>query len=80
MVRAVIAPTRTGRRVQHDLGALDAMAALARRTGVVVHVVVAREPGAAEHARRAGGAEGVPVSIDLMAGSLRARFDGCDGA
>ena len=80
MVRAVIAPTRTGLRVQHDLGALDAMAALASRTGSVVHVVVSREPGTAEHARRAAAAEGVPVSIDLLAGSLRARFDGCAGA
>ena len=52
------------------------MAALARRTGSVVHVVVSREPGAAEYARRAAAAAGVPVSIDLMAGSLRARFDG----
>jgi hypothetical protein len=72
----VIAPTQTGRRAQQDLGALDAMAALARRTGSVVHVVVSREPGAAEHARRAAAAAGVPISIDLMAGSLRARFDG----
>ena len=80
MVRAVIAPTRTGRRVRHDLAALDGMAALARRTGSVVHVVVSREAGTAEHARLAAAAAGVPVSIDLMAGSLRARFDGCAGA
>ena len=72
----MIAHTRTGKRVQHDLGTLDAMASLARQTGSVVHVVVAREPGAAEHARWAAAAAGVPVSLDLMAGSLRARFDG----
>jgi pyruvoyl-dependent arginine decarboxylase (PvlArgDC) len=72
----VIAQTWTGARVQHDLGALDAMAAFARRSGSVVHVVVAREPGTTDYARRAAAAAGVAVSIDLMAGSLRARFDG----
>jgi pyruvoyl-dependent arginine decarboxylase (PvlArgDC) len=52
------------------------MAGLARRTGSVVHVVVSREPGAAEYARRAAAAAGVAISIDLMAGSVHARFDG----
>lgn len=76
----MIALTRPGPRVQHDLEALEAMAAFARRSGSVVHVVVARQPGAAEHARRAAAAAGVPVRLDLMAGSMRARFDGCGGA
>ena len=63
-----------------DLGVLDAMAGLARRTGSVVHVVVSRQAGAAEHVRRAAATAGVPVSVDLIAGSLRARFDGCQRA
>jgi pyruvoyl-dependent arginine decarboxylase (PvlArgDC) len=61
--------------VHADLGALEAMAALARQTGSVVHVVVPRVPGAAQHARQVAAAAGVAVSVDLMAGSLRARFD-----
>jgi hypothetical protein len=56
------------------------MARLARQTGSVVHVLVPREAGAAEHARRAAAAVGVSVSVDLMACSLRARFDGRDAA
>jgi hypothetical protein len=72
----VISPsTRARPRAQADLGALDAMATLARRMGSVVHVVVPRVPGAAEHAREAAAVAGVSVSLDVMAGSLRARFD-----
>jgi hypothetical protein len=52
------------------------MATLARRTSSVVHVVVSRQPGAADRARRAAAAAGVSVSVDLMAASVRARFDG----
>ena len=80
MVRVVTASTRLEPATQHDLGALDAMATLARRTRSVVHVVVPRVPGAAEHARHAAAAAGVGVSVDLMAGSVRARFDARDGA
>jgi pyruvoyl-dependent arginine decarboxylase (PvlArgDC) len=52
------------------------MALLARQTGSVVHVVLAREPGAVEHARAVAKAVGVDISIDLMAFSIRARFGG----
>jgi hypothetical protein len=72
----VIALSRIRQAAEPDLGALDAMAALARRTCSVVHVVVPRRPGASAHAREAAAAAGVAVSVDLMAGSLRARFDG----
>jgi hypothetical protein len=71
----ISATTRARPRAQRDLGALDAMASLARRMGSVVHVVVPRVPGAAERAREAAAAAGVSVSVDLLAGSLRARFD-----
>jgi hypothetical protein len=80
MVQAVIAPTPTAVRAPHDLGALDAMATLARRTGCVVHVVVPRVAGASQRAREAAAVAGVSVSVDLLAGSVRARFDGHDGA
>ena len=79
MVRAVTVLPRTRPAAQPDLGALDAMATFARRTGSVVHVVVPRLPGAADHARRAAAAARVSVCVDLMAGSVRARFDGRDG-
>jgi hypothetical protein len=56
---------------------LDAMAMLARQTGSVVHVVLAREPGAVEHARAVAKRAGVDISLDLTARSVRVRFDGC---
>jgi hypothetical protein len=72
----VNAATRSGPVAQQRLGALDAMAKLARQMGSVVHVVVPRVPGAVAHARQAAEAARVRVSIDLMAVSLHARFDG----
>jgi hypothetical protein len=50
------------------------MAQLARQTGSVVHVVIAREPGVVEHARRVARATGIEMSADLMAHSIRVRF------
>jgi hypothetical protein len=76
----VTALPRTAPAAQPDLGALDAMATLARRTGSVIHVVVPRRPGAADHARQAAAAARVSVSVDLMAGSVRARFSGVEEA
>jgi hypothetical protein len=58
------------------LATLDAMAALSRQTGSVVHVVLAREPGTVEHARVVAEAAGVDVSIDLMAATIRVRYAG----
>jgi hypothetical protein len=55
---------------------LEAMARMARQTGSVVHVVVKREPGIVENARVVANHAGVEVSIDLMACTVRARFDG----
>jgi hypothetical protein len=52
------------------------MARLARRSRSVVHVVVPRVPQAAAYARQAASSAGVRVSVDLLAGSVRARFDG----
>jgi hypothetical protein len=57
------------------LDGLDANARLARETGMVVHLMVAREPGVAEHARAAATREGVTTSVDLRPRSIRVRFD-----
>jgi uncharacterized membrane protein AbrB (regulator of aidB expression) len=61
---------------QHSLATLDAMALLARQTGSVVHVVLAREPGAVEHARAVAKQAGLDVSVDIMARTVRVRFAG----
>ena len=55
------------------------MARLARQTGLAVHVILAREPGVVEHAREAARGAGVDMSADLMAFSIRIRFDGGAG-
>lgn len=52
------------------------MARLARQTDSAVHVVLAREPGVVEHAREAARLAGVGMSADLMAYTIRVRFDG----
>jgi hypothetical protein len=57
-----------------SLATLEAMAHLARQTGLTVHVVLPREPGVVEHAREVASGAGVEVSVDLMAASIRARF------
>jgi hypothetical protein len=69
----------SGATLAHDathasLATLDAMALLARETGLAVHVVVPRKPGVIEHARQLAHEVGVDVSADLMAFSLRVRF------
>ena len=58
----------------NSLATLDAMAALAQQTGSVVHVVLVREPAAAQHARAVAKRAELDVSIDLMASSMRVRF------
>jgi hypothetical protein len=62
------------------LAALDAMALLARQTGLVVHVVVPRGPGVVEHACEVGRMLGVVASADLMASSIRVRFAAAESA
>jgi hypothetical protein len=57
-----------------SVGALDAMARLARQTGLVVHVVVPREAAVVQHARTLARDSGLDLSVDLMPYSIRARF------
>ena len=68
-------PSAVAPRPEEDaLSTLDAMAALACQTRSVVHVVVQRQPGMAEHARSAARRAGVAVAIDMMPFTIRARF------
>jgi hypothetical protein len=50
------------------------MAGMANHTFAIVHVVVPRQPGVVELARRVARQAGVDVSVDLMASSVRVRF------
>jgi DNA-binding IclR family transcriptional regulator len=54
-----------------SLATLDAMARMARQTGLVVHVVVPRDPHVVEYAREVARAAGLSVSVDVMAFSVR---------
>ena len=63
-----------------SLATLDAMALLARQTGLVVHVVLPRGPGVVEHARDVARSLGVDATLDLMAFSVRVRFGPADSA
>ena len=54
---------------------IDAMARLARRTGLVVHLIVEREPSAVENAREVAYLAGVDVSVDVMARTVRLGFE-----
>jgi len=51
------------------------MARLARQTGLVVHLVVDREPGVVENAREVAYLAGVDLNVDVMARTVRLRFD-----
>jgi hypothetical protein len=55
---------------------MQAMARMAHQTCGVVHVVVARESGIVESARGVAARAGVAVTVDLMARTVRVRFDG----
>jgi len=57
------------------LDTIDAMARLARQTGLVVHLVVDREPGVVENAREVAYLAGVDLNVDVMARTVRLRFD-----
>ena len=84
MVRGVSAwSVRSGaarEALGNGLAALQAMALLARQTGLVVHVVLPREPGVVEYAREVARSVGVDASADLRAFSVRVRFAPADTA
>jgi hypothetical protein len=58
------------------LATLDAMVLLASRTASVIHVVVPREPGVVDTARRLAHQAGIELSVDLLPRTARVRFDG----
>jgi hypothetical protein len=58
------------------LATLEAMALLASRTASVIHVVVPREPGVIDTARRLAHQAGIELSVDLLPRTTRVRFDG----
>ena len=58
------------------LATLEAMAGLASHTASVIHVVVPREPGVVDNARRLASQAGVEVCVDLLPRTARLRFDG----
>jgi hypothetical protein len=57
-----------------DLDTLDALAALARETGLVVHVVSPREHGVIERARQIAEQGGLDVRTDVLRHTTRVRF------
>jgi hypothetical protein len=59
-----------------SLATMQAMARMAYQTSGVVHVVVARAPGIVESARGVAARAAVAVTVDLMARTVRVRFDG----
>jgi hypothetical protein len=75
-----VSSVHSGAALGNSLAALDAMALLARQTGLVVHVVVPRGPGVVEHACEVGRMLGVVASADLMASSIRVRFAAAESA
>jgi len=72
--------TQTEMRAAHPssstLATLEAMALLARQTVSVIHVVVPREPGVVDNARRLASRVGVELCVDLLPRTVRLRFDG----
>jgi hypothetical protein len=76
----VLAVTQTETRPKtpssSSLATLEAMAMLARQTASVVHVVVPREPGIVENARRLASQAGIELCVDLLPRTARLRFDG----
>ena len=67
---------RTLQPSSSTLATLDAMALLASRTASVIHVVVPREPGVVDTARRLAHQAGIELSVDLLPRTARVRFDG----
>lgn len=56
------------------LEGLDAMAALAHETRLVVHLILPRAPGVVEHAREVARQTGVECSADIRARTVRVCF------
>jgi hypothetical protein len=74
MARSSIRSDGAQRVPQASVAALDAMALLARQSGLTIHVVLPRAPGVVEHARQVALAAGVGVTADLAPFSVRVRF------
>jgi hypothetical protein len=55
---------------------VDAMADLARRTGLVVRLIVPRTPGVVPHARQVAAQDGLRVEADLRPNTVSVRFFG----
>ena len=53
---------------------VDAMAQLARRTGLVVHVIVPRKSGVVTHAREVAAHDGLQVEAELRPNTVSLRF------
>jgi hypothetical protein len=72
--------TQTETRALHPssstLATLEAMALLASQTASVIHVVVPREPGVVNNARRLARQADVELCVDLLPRTARVRFDG----
>ena len=62
--------------ISASMDTLSAMAHMAAATGTVVHVVVPRAPWVVHHARSMAQQAQVRVSADLLASTIRVRFDG----
>ena len=58
------------------LATLEAMALLSSKSASVIHVVVPREPGVVENARRLASRVGVDLCVDLLPRTVRVRFEG----
>ena len=68
-----------GLSVARECGSVDtleAMARLASQTASVIHVVVPRDARVVDSARAIARSAGVHLTVDLMACTVRARFDG----
>jgi hypothetical protein len=76
MLNTSLPPVAADPDVTNALATVAAMADLARQTGSVVHVVVARRPGIVDHARAVAARAGLDVSIDLLPHSIRVRLSG----
>jgi hypothetical protein len=59
-----------------SLATLEAMALLARQTASVIHVVVPRERGVVESARRLAQHADLKVCVDMLPRTVRVRYDG----
>ena len=68
--------TRAAHPSSSTVATLEAMAQMAGQTASVIHVVVPREPGVVDNARRLASRAGVELCVDLLPRTVRLRFDG----